>query len=27
MDPDKVKRVFQRHILDGEVLREFVLSR
>jgi NADP-reducing hydrogenase subunit HndB len=26
MDPDKIQQVFQRHILDGEVLREFVLS-
>jgi len=26
MDPEKVQRVFQRHILDGEVLREFILS-
>jgi NADP-reducing hydrogenase subunit HndB len=27
MDPVKIQQVFQRHILDGEVLREWVLSR
>jgi NADP-reducing hydrogenase subunit HndB len=27
MDPDKIKQVFRRHLLGGEVLREFVLSR
>lgn len=27
MDRDKIKQVFRRHILEGEVLREHVLSR
>jgi len=27
MDPARIQQVFQRHILNGEVLNEFVLSR
>ena len=27
MDPAKIQQVFRRHILEGEVLREWVLSR
>jgi NADP-reducing hydrogenase subunit HndB len=27
MDRDKIKQVFRRHLLEGEVLREHVLSR